>query len=221
MRRRFLQNIPETSSNITSKAYVYYPLNGNLKDYSGNQRDIVSWSDITIYDTYIKVSGYCQLPFYLESSINTAVSISFYYEGKLSNKRVLLWGRVGDYTNNWPVYSNMVRLSKNTDRHYATVTTDGETIDLPNGVFNVGKINNITITKTKEFVKIYINGSLHTTVPYARDTSSFGSSYIPLLGDINNLTDTVGDAYIHGFAYYKIALDEKEAVELSQILGYE
>jgi hypothetical protein len=125
------------------------------------------------------------LPFYLGSSINTTVSISFYYEGKLSG-RVRLWGRIGDFPNNWPTYSNIVRLSQSSDRHSATVTTDGETIDLPNGVFNVNKINNITITKTNQFVKIYINGSLYTTVPYARNTYSYGTSYIPFVGQTNS-----------------------------------
>jgi hypothetical protein len=36
MRRRFFVSKLKTADPITSKAYVYYPFNGDLKDYSGN-----------------------------------------------------------------------------------------------------------------------------------------------------------------------------------------
>ena len=75
MRRRLMMQITKKGD-----AYALYPLNGDILDYSGNGRNLTK-SNSTVYSNYVYVprNGYLKLPFVLETSVDTTVSVSFKY----------------------------------------------------------------------------------------------------------------------------------------------
>ena len=225
MRRRSLLSVPykKYTGPVLTDAFVHYPFKGDLLDYSGNKRNIVTKTSVKIYSDHIYAGndGYCELPFYLKSSINKTVSISFSYSGR-PTYRQSLWGRVGDYTRNWPLYANMIRILHKSDNNCVAFFTDGEVLDIPEDPFNIG-VNNITITKGSSKVCVYINGQLRYSCDKEADNYTYGTNYKPFIGGVSSkgIVNDSGPCDIYGFAYYEKELNSTEVSNVAKTLGYD
>lgn len=218
--------LKENSPKIPSDAYAYYPFNGDTLDYSGNGRDIVSTNKVTVnsdhvlpYDTY----SYLKTPIQIVNGMtDTTTSVSFYWDGVLyidTRKNRALFGITTLLTSDWVRNSFVIQInsSSNGNIYISGYINDGWAVAIPQ--LSIG-VHNITITKSSNTFKCYLDGELYNTLLFTGNLA-VNSSQTLHIGNRSNNGNGFDQGFrgpIYGFVHYKRVLSDDEIKALAESL---
>jgi hypothetical protein len=195
---------------------AYYPLDGNVKDSSGNGLDGVPNG---VLKPIANKNGkpYSALNF-KEAEFNANINNTFFNQ----NFSVSLWVQWTEYTISYPSIiwgncfhigftSNPIPNILNTYLYHPTAGVFG----LVDGVLNYADWNHVTITNSNGISSLYINGTFVNTSPTGR--SSIGTAqtnFITIGRAIGSILKFEGS--LDNIRFYKRALTAEEVKYLSQ-----